>query len=82
MKTKVTDEGILVPKELLEGMDEVEIHRQNGIIVITPVREFDHSTGSLAGASQDQPDPLLAVLGTLSGEMRTADEIERELYGD
>ena len=37
---------------------------------------------SWKGASQGQNDPLLSVVGSLSGKMLSADEIEQELYGD
>lgn len=41
MKTRVTEEGVLVPKEMLEGMDEVEIYRQDSMIVIVPAHDED-----------------------------------------
>jgi hypothetical protein len=37
MKAKVTEEGVLIPKELLEGMDEVEIRKEDGVILIMSV---------------------------------------------
>ena len=37
---------------------------------------------SWKGASQGQSDPLLSVVGTLSGKMPSNNEIEQELYGD
>ena len=36
MKSKVTEQGLLIPKHLLEGFDEVDIRRRNGVIVISP----------------------------------------------
>ncbi len=41
MKTKVTKQGVLVPKRLLEGVDEVEIRKENGLIFIVPVMSYD-----------------------------------------
>lgn len=41
MKVKVTEGGVVVPKELLQGVEEVEIRAGNGIIVIVPVGEKD-----------------------------------------
>jgi virulence-associated protein VagC len=38
MKAKVDDAGLLVPRSMLEGFDEVEIRVEDGRIVITPVR--------------------------------------------
>ncbi len=37
MKTKVGTSGLLISRELLGGADEVEIRKENGAIVITPV---------------------------------------------
>ncbi len=36
MKIKVTEEGLLIPKRLLEGFDEVDIRKRNGVIVVSP----------------------------------------------
>ncbi len=36
MRTKVTSEGLVIPPALLDGWEEVEIHRQNGFVFITP----------------------------------------------
>lgn len=41
MTTKVTEHGLLIPKDLLLGMDEVEIRQEHGIIIISPVRATD-----------------------------------------
>lgn len=38
MKAKVDDRGLLVPRAMLEGFDEVEIRVEDGRIVITPLR--------------------------------------------
>lgn len=37
MKAKVTDQGIVIPKRLLEGVDEVEIGKENNLVLIVPV---------------------------------------------
>ena len=36
MKIKVTEQGVVVPKELLEGIEEVEIFQEDGFIIIRP----------------------------------------------
>ncbi|MFY9622611.1 MAG: hypothetical protein WAQ99_22530 [Pyrinomonadaceae bacterium] len=36
MRTKVTNEGVIIPKEWLTGISEVDIRKQNGIIVVVP----------------------------------------------
>jgi hypothetical protein len=47
MRTKVAENGITIPKELLEGITEVVIHKHNGIIVVMPVGVEDpiHNIG-------------------------------------
>jgi len=41
MKTKVTEEGLVIPKHLLEGIDEVEIRKEQNMILILPVSASD-----------------------------------------
>jgi len=41
MRTEVTDQGLLVPKRFLEGIKEVEIRKENGIILIVPLPPKD-----------------------------------------
>jgi hypothetical protein len=41
MRTKVTDTGVLIPKMWLEGIDEVEIHKEQNMIIIVPVKAAD-----------------------------------------
>lgn len=41
MRTKVTDQGVLVPKSFLEGIEEVEIHKAQSVILLVPVRAAD-----------------------------------------
>ena len=45
MRTKVTADGLLIPKTLLEGVEEVEIRQEHGILVIVPVTEHDPILG-------------------------------------
>lgn len=37
MKTKVTERGVLIPKKFLKGIKEVEIRREENIILVVPV---------------------------------------------
>ncbi len=37
MKTKVTEQGVLIPKKLLKGIEEVEIRKENNHIVVVPI---------------------------------------------
>ncbi len=39
MKTRVTDRGVVIPKELLIGIDEVEIRKEQNRIVVVPICE-------------------------------------------
>jgi len=48
MNTKVTEQGVLIPKRWLQHVDEVEIRRENGIILIIPVESQVHSSTSPA----------------------------------
>jgi virulence-associated protein VagC len=41
MRAKVTDQGVLIPKQWFEGIDEVEIHREQDLIFIEPVTATD-----------------------------------------
>ena len=41
MRTKVTADGLLIPKRLLEGVEEVEIRQEQGILVIVPITDHD-----------------------------------------
>lgn len=39
MKAKVTNEGVQIPKSLLEGVKEVEIKKENGLILVLPLAD-------------------------------------------
>lgn len=41
MRTEVTDQGLLIPRRFLEGIKEVEIRKENGIILIVPLPPKD-----------------------------------------
>lgn len=41
MKVKVTEQGVIVPKQMLEDFDEVEIRRENGFVLILPTVDED-----------------------------------------
>ena len=48
MKSKVSNLKLPIPEEWLDGVEEVEIHREHDAIVIIPLREEDpiHALGS------------------------------------
>jgi virulence-associated protein VagC len=41
MRTEVTEEGLIIPKDLLEGVKEVEIRKENNMILIIPLASED-----------------------------------------
>ena len=41
MRIAVSEEGLRIPKELLEGVTEFEVEKQNNQIVIRPIDESD-----------------------------------------
>ncbi|HYO48977.1 MAG TPA: hypothetical protein VEW94_03915 [Chloroflexia bacterium] len=41
MKVKVTEQGVIVPKQMLEDFDEVEIRREDGFVLILPAADQD-----------------------------------------
>jgi len=44
MRSKVTDQGVTVPKHWFQGITEVEIQREEDRVVIVPVRGDDPIT--------------------------------------
>jgi hypothetical protein len=45
LKTKVTDKGVFIPKEFLQGLEEVEIRREGNVIVVIPSTSEDPILG-------------------------------------
>ena len=41
MRTKVTENGVLIPKMWLEGIDEVDIQKTQNMIIVVPVQAED-----------------------------------------
>lgn len=41
MKVKVSQKGLLIPKKLLAGATEAHVHKENGQIVVVPIRKND-----------------------------------------
>ncbi len=39
MKTKVTEPGVIVPKKFLKGIKEVEIRKENNLILVVPIMD-------------------------------------------
>jgi len=45
MKAKVTEKGVVIPKELLEGIEEVEIRKTDNLLVVVPTTKSDPILG-------------------------------------
>ena len=41
MRIKVTEEGVLIPKQLLEGVDEVDVRQEENAILVVPLTADD-----------------------------------------
>ncbi|MGE5658099.1 MAG: hypothetical protein ACM37W_15950 [Actinomycetota bacterium] len=41
MKVKVTEQGVVIPKDFLEGVEEVEIRKENNIIFVIVTNKSD-----------------------------------------
>lgn len=41
MRTEVTDEGLLIPKRFLKGVTNVEIRKEDGIVLVIPLPADD-----------------------------------------
>lgn len=41
MKLRVTEKGVVIPKAYLKGIEEVEIKKENGLILIVPITDTD-----------------------------------------
>lgn len=41
MRAKVTEDGILLPKQWFEGVNEVEIRRERDLILVEPIAAVD-----------------------------------------
>ncbi len=41
MKARVTEEGVLIPKKMLQGIEEVEICQEQNVIFVVPVTPDD-----------------------------------------
>jgi hypothetical protein len=41
MRLKVTEEGLLIPKELLQGAEEVDVTKEDNLILVMPAGKAD-----------------------------------------
>ena len=82
MKVKVTEQGVVIPKELLEGLEEVEICQEDGLLIVKPsLSNQSHlEQRNQSNRSEAKSDPLDEFIGAVShGSL--AQNLDRELYG-
>jgi hypothetical protein len=41
MRSKVTEQGVLIPRQMLQGLEEVDIRKEQGVILVVPVSSTD-----------------------------------------
>lgn len=39
MKARVTEQGVTIPKKFLKGIKEVEIRKENNLVLVVPVTD-------------------------------------------
>lgn len=54
MRAKVTEQGIVIPKEWLEGVETVEIWREAHRIIVAPADQLDPIRGLGADPVDDE----------------------------
>ncbi len=81
MTVKVTERGVVIPKELLEGLEEVEICQEEDLIIVKLyLRNQSHlKQRNKNNRSEAKADPLDEFIGAVShGSL--AQNLDRELY--
>ena len=68
MRTKVSENGVLIPKDFLIGITEVDIRKQNGVIVVIP-------------AGKDDPIFNIGKDPVVSGVSDASENLDKYLYG-
>ena len=68
MRTRVSEDGVLIPKELLEGITEVDIRKQNGVIVVIP-------------AGKDDPLYDIGKNPVVTGVNDASENLDKYIYG-
>lgn len=73
MKVRVTEQGVVIPKQWLEGVDEVEIRQEQNVIVVVPIGNGNHAY---------ELDTLLAgvTAENLHAEVDTGDPVGNEVW--
>lgn len=57
MKVKVTESGVLIPRDLLPGVEEVDIRAEGGVVLVVPTRAEEDPILGLGSAPVDSGVP-------------------------
>jgi hypothetical protein len=81
MRIKVTENGLLIPKDLLTGITEVDIRKQNGVIVVIPAGE----DGPIDGTGREQvsqSDAKHSQFASAQGLIKISDDFDEPISAD
>lgn len=85
MRIKVSENGVLVPKDLLPGITEVDIRKHNGVIMVIPAGKDDpiYEIGKepVAGGVS-APAAKLPQFGSARGLIKISDDFDEPLRED
>jgi hypothetical protein len=57
MILKVTDRGVVIPRDMLPDVDEVDVRSEGGVMVVMPLRAEDDPILGLGSNPVDGGDP-------------------------
>jgi len=81
MIIKVTENGVLIPKDLLTGITEVDIRKQNGVIVVIPAGK----NGPIDDIGKEQVSEFDAnnpQFGSARGLIKISDDFDEPIRAD
>lgn len=85
MRLKVGADGLLIPKELLSGMEEVEVHRSPHTLTVTLVADQIPARSLTLEELEESKNQLLQLGTTIlvdDGPEDAAQNHDRYIYGD
>lgn len=77
MRIKVSENGVLIPRELLPGITEVDIRKQNGVIMVIPAGKDDPICKIGEEIAAKQPH-----FGSARGLIKISDDFDEPLRSD
>ena len=78
MRTKVSKDGVLIPKDLLPGITEVDIRKQNGVIMVIPAGK-DDPISDIGEEPASVPPEKQPQFGSASGLIKISDDFDEPL---